>query len=183
MRPTILLLPALLLVLPAAAVAQSAPSADTVLIRSALSAAPESVAEHATVASFDGAVLREGSGDWVCLPDMPDVPNNAPMCLDANWREVIDALQNKREPQYSGVAVSYMLQGDNPVSNTDPYATAPTAENQWIQTGGPHIMIAVSDLTLLEGMSTDPENGGPWVMWAETPYAHIMVPTVPRPDR
>ena len=23
----------------------------------------------------------------------------------------------------------------------------------------------------------DPENGGPYVMWKGTPYAHIMVPT------
>ena len=27
-----------------------------------------------------------------------------------------------------------------------------------------------------EGISTDPNNGGPFVMWAGTPYAHIMVP-------
>jgi hypothetical protein len=25
-------------------------------------------------------------------------------------------------------------------------------------------------------MSTDPWNGGPYVMWKGTPYAHIMVP-------
>ena len=30
--------------------------------------------------------------------------------------------------------------------------------------------------TLLEGYSTDPENGGPYVMWTGTPYAHLMVP-------
>jgi hypothetical protein len=27
-----------------------------------------------------------------------------------------------------------------------------------------------------EGISTDPHNGGPYVMYADTPYAHIMVP-------
>lgn len=41
-------------------------------------------------------------------------------------------------------------------------------------------MIVVSDQELLEGLPTDPENGGPWVMWKDTPYAHIMIPTVPR---
>ena len=28
----------------------------------------------------------------------------------------------------------------------------------------------------LAGISTDPRSGGPWVMWADTPYAHVMVP-------
>jgi hypothetical protein len=28
----------------------------------------------------------------------------------------------------------------------------------------------------LKNISTDHLNGGPWVMWPDTPYAHIMVP-------
>lgn len=182
MRSIILLPFALLLTAPAVAVAQSGSVSVDERIRNALSAAPASVAEHATVADFDGTVLRAGTSDWVCMPDMPDVPNDSPMCLDANWRELIDAVQNQRAPTYSGMAISYMLQGDMPVSNTDPYAQGATAENQWIQEGEPHIMVAVSDLTMLEGLSTDPDNGGPFVMWKGTPYAHIMIPTVPRPE-
>lgn len=154
---------------------------DAERIRSALSAAPASVADIATVATFEGRTLREGSSDWVCLPDMPEVPNDSPMCLDAKWREVIDAWQNRREPDYSGMGFSYMLQGDMPVSNTDPFAEAATADNQWIQEGRPHIMVLVSDHAMLEGLSTDPDNGGPWVMWKGTPYAHIMIPTIARP--
>ena len=182
MRPIILLPLALLMAFPTAVSSQSGAASVDARIRNALSAAPAAVAEHATVADFDGTVLRQGTNGWVCLPDMPDVPNNSPMCLDANWRELIDAVQNKREPRYTGMAISYMLQGDMPVSNTDPFATGPTTTNQWIQVGEPHIMVAVSDLTMLEGISTDPNNGGPFVMWKGTPYAHIMIPTVPRPE-
>jgi hypothetical protein len=29
---------------------------------------------------------------------------------------------------------------------------------------------------LLEGITTDPTTGGPYVMWKDTPYAHIMIP-------
>jgi hypothetical protein len=29
---------------------------------------------------------------------------------------------------------------------------------------------------LLELFPTDPNNGGPYVMWKGTPYAHLMVP-------
>jgi hypothetical protein len=36
-------------------------------------------------------------------------------------------------------------------------------------------------MTKLSALPTDPNNGGPWVMWKGTPYAHIMVPVGPMP--
>ena len=36
------------------------------------------------------------------------------------------------------------------------------------------------DQSYLEGVSTDHLNGGPWVMWPDTPYGHLMIPVVPR---
>jgi hypothetical protein len=41
---------------------------------------------------------------------------------------------------------------------------------------GAHLMMLIPDLSMLEGMSTDHRNGGPWVMWPDTPYAHLMIP-------
>ena len=35
---------------------------------------------------------------------------------------------------------------------------------------------SLREAALLEGISTDPQNGGPYVMWKGTPYAHVMVP-------
>ncbi len=59
------------------------------------------------------------------------------------------------------------------VSNTDPYATEPTADNDWVKEG-PHLMILMPDPATLEGLSTDPADPV-YVMWKGTPYAHIMV--------
>jgi hypothetical protein len=42
--------------------------------------------------------------------------------------------------------------------------------------GVPHLMIIVPNSSALEGLPTDPSGGGPWVMWQNTPYVHIMVP-------
>jgi hypothetical protein len=42
-------------------------------------------------------------------------------------------------------------------------------------------MVLTPDTNQLEALPTDPHNGGPWVMWKGTKYAHIMVPTVPMP--
>ena len=157
------------------------PAGDQALIANALSAAPPSVASTASVQTMDGRTLRKGTSDWVCMPDMPDVPNNTPMCLDAEWRGVIDAWMHKRPPTIKKIGFGYMLQGDMPVSNTDPFATAPTAANQWIADGAPHVMILFPDQRLLDSMPTDPQNGGPFVMWKGTPYAHVMVPTTRAP--
>jgi hypothetical protein len=115
------------------------------------------------------------------MPDMAEVPNDTPMCLDAQWRDFMDALMHKRTPKVTRMGFAYMLQGDMPVSNVDPFATAPTATNQWIQHGEPHIMVLVPDKRMLESVSADPNNGGPFVMWKGTPYAHIMVPTTAAP--
>jgi hypothetical protein len=41
-------------------------------------------------------------------------------------------------------------------------------------------MIIVPDTNMLQGISDDPNNGGPYVMWKGTTYAHIMVPVGPR---
>jgi len=69
-----------------------------------------------------------------------------------------------------------MLKGDKGASNTNPHATTPTADNQWV-VSGPHIMILPTDVSQLDACPTDWTKGGPWVMWKGTPYAHIMVPT------
>lgn len=48
-------------------------------------------------------------------------------------------------------------------------------DNQWVRTG-PHLMVIVPDKALLEGIPTDPRAGGPYVMWKDTPFAHVMIP-------
>ena len=73
--------------------------------------------------------------------------------------------------------IGYMLAGDCPVSNTDPSATAPTKDNQWINAEGPHLMLILPASAGYEGVPTDPYSGKPYVMWKDSPYVHIMVPT------
>lgn len=176
-----------LLLLGGAASAQSGPPSEAAseeMTRSASSAAPLSVTGEATIVSRtmppsgDGGadVLREGTNGWVCMPDNPEVPGDSPACLDATWRAFLDALLEGEEPPADGgLGVGYMLRGDFPVSNRDPSATEPTADNEWIPDSGPHVMLLVPDTSVLEDLPTSPGDG-PWVMWAGTPWAHVMVP-------
>ena len=165
------LVPAALLLAMSAAVADDA---EQDAVAEALSAGWPGMAAEATVVDWEGNVLKEGTNGYICLPTPPMLSGNAPMCMDAEWMKWADAWQNKKEYAAETIGVSYMLKGDEGASNIDPYAEGPTENNEWIKEG-PHLMI-VAPAELLEGFPTDPQNGGPYVMWKGTPYAHLMVP-------
>jgi hypothetical protein len=145
------------------------------MIAQAMSAGPASISAEATIMDSDGTILREGSNGWTCMPHtMPG--DNAPMCNDALWMKMMQAVGSKAEFEADGVGISYMLQGDYGagVSNATPYHPDPKNAEDYTETG-PHLMIVVPK-ELLKGITTDPSSGGPYVMWGDTPYAHIMVP-------
>jgi hypothetical protein len=140
------------------------------------SAAPASLSKHATILNRDGQVVRIGSNGWMCLPDDPNTTGTDSICMNESWRNFMDTLKNKKKPTYTQVGIAYMLQGDRPVSNTDPYATEPKPGDDWVDQLGAHIMVLVPDADTLKSVPTNPRNGGPWIMWAGTPYAHLMIP-------
>lgn len=148
-------------------------SADA-LKKDALAAAWPGMREDATVVDWEGNVLKEGSNGYTCLPTPAMLSGNAPMCFDAEWMKWADAWANKKDYTAETLGISYMLAGDEGASNIDPYAEGPTDDNEWVEEGA-HLMI-LAPAELLEGFPTDPNNGGPYVMWKGTPYAHLMVP-------
>ena len=150
------------------------------MIESATSAGPASISADATVMDWEMNEIRAGSNEWTCLPDRPDTPGQDPWCVNEPWLDFLHAYVNQTEPTYTEIGVAYMLQGDTPVSNADPYATSPTGPEDWVTGLGAHIMMLVPDRSLLEGVSTDHRNGGHWVMWPNTPYAHLMIPVESR---
>jgi len=152
----------------------------TAAIKSAMSAGPASVSANATIQDWEGNILRKGSNGWTCLPDRSETAGDDPWCVNEPWLNLIDALMSKKQPTYTGFGIAYMLRGDTPVSNSDPYATEPTGKEDWVTDLGAHLMLLVPDRSLLKAFSTDHRNGGPWVMWPDTPYAHIMVPVEDR---
>ena len=82
--------------------------------------------------------------------------------------------QEKADLHQMGIA--YMLQGDTPVSNTDPYAKQKKAGDDWVEGLGAHMMVLVPDVKALKNLPTNSKSGGPWIMWPNTPYAHLMLP-------
>jgi hypothetical protein len=164
----------------AAPAAESVANSQEDVIRNAERAGPESIAAESTVMDWEMNVIRAGSNGWTCLPDRPDTAEDDPWCVDEPWLNFLNAYMTQTEPSYGNIGFAYMLVGDTAVSNSDPYATEPTGPEDWVTDLHGHLMMLVPDLAMLEGISTDHRNGGPWIMWPDTPYAHIMIPVESR---
>jgi hypothetical protein len=161
--------------------AMGKPMSDAQLIASALSAAPAGLHKGATVvaASADGSIrtVRKGNNGFTCMPDSPETPGPDPMCWDAGAAAWVDAWLKHAAPPAGKVGLMYMLAGGTDASNTDPYGKAPSQANHWIKTG-PHVMITGADAAFYDSYpkSADPDTSQPYVMWAGTPYQHLMAP-------
>ena len=164
----------------ASAAAQAAGnSADQTIIASAMQAAPAKVAANATVVAMDKdgmRTVRAGNNGFTCMPDNPTTPGPDPMCMDAAAMAWAKAWMSHQTPP-ANVGFMYMLAGGTDASNTDPYAQKPTQENHWVETG-PHVMLVGADAAFYDmyPKAAEPDTSVPYVMWAGTPYQHLMIP-------
>ncbi len=161
--------------------ADSKAMTDEEIVKSAMTAAPAGVAKGATIVAMqaDGKMrtVRKGTNGFTCMADNPETPGPDPMCMDQNAMEWVHAWVSHTSPTVGKVGFMYMLSGGTDASNTDPYATKPTASNHWVKTG-PHIMVVGADASFYESYpkGADPDTSRPYVMWAGTPYQHLMAP-------
>ena len=144
-------------------------------IKRALSAAPPSVAKAAKVVDMDAqgkrTVLREGTNGFTCFPGNPGEVGNAAMCADApSMQWINDLLSHRPKPTNTEPGVIYMLIGGTDWSATDPYATSGTPIKE-----PPHWMIMWPFDPKSSGLPTTPKQTGTWIMWAGTPWAHLMI--------
>jgi hypothetical protein len=150
------------------------------LVQTALSAAPASITEHAAIIDMNAKVdslkqLRAGTNGWTCVADDTTAHHMGPLCVDAQWMKWFEAWQGHKPTNVTAVGTAYMLAGANDASNTNPYATAPDSGKGWV-VSGPHLMIIAPGAHPFAGLPTEPTNNSPYVMFPNTPYAHIMVP-------
>jgi hypothetical protein len=149
-------------------------SSDQDYIARVMKAAPPQVLEQATIVRMDGSsmkTLRTGTNQWTCME-----ANGVPMCMDPGAMEWAHAWQSHGTPT-DKTGFIYMLAGDTGASNTDPWASAKTADNHWVETGS-HVMIVGAAAKTMTGYQTsaDPDPTKPYVMWPGSPYAHLMIP-------
>lgn len=159
--------------LTAASVAGPSESTQSKIAR-ALSAGPPSIGRGATVldmgANGKNAVLRKGTNGWTCVPGHPGVVGDDPFCADeAAMQWGSDWAAHKPKPTIKTPGIMYMLRGATDWSASDPWATKGTPIHE-----PPHWMV-MYPYTAATGLTTKIKNDGTWIMWAGTPYAHVMI--------
>jgi hypothetical protein len=159
---------------------QAQQTSDSDYIAGVMAAAPAAVVKGATIVQMQKGgsprTVQSGTNGFTCMMLDPKTP----MCADKNamaWAQALMA----HTTALSSVGFVYMLGGDDGASNTNPYDTAASATNHWVTTG-PHVMIVGSAVgTMGYPTTADPDPTKPYVMWANTPYAHLMIPVTTQP--
>jgi hypothetical protein len=151
------------------------PETKETKIARALAAAPANIAKDAKVVDRDdnGAetLLREGSNGFTCFPGHPGVVGDNPYCAnEAALRWESDFMALKAKPSNTEPGIEYMLLGATDWSATDPNATSGTPIKE-----PPHWMILWPFDAKTTGLPTEPKQTGTWIMWAGTPWAHLMI--------
>jgi hypothetical protein len=130
----------------------------------------------ATILNMDAdgqmKAIQAGTNGWTCMD-----PGGAPMCADEAAMEWAKAWKSKA-PAPQKLGLIYMLNGDNGASNTDPYATEETQDNNWIKTGSHVMIVGTAAKSMMRGYPRDakPDPAKPYVMWPGTAYEHLMLP-------
>jgi hypothetical protein len=152
------------------------------LVRDALQPLPEVLRADATVvlevASGKRAVLRKGTGNVICRADTPARGFDV-FCyqkdMDAFWtrfaqlaregksneeiRNALSAEASAGEMKIFAGATVYELSGDS------------------VESSLPSMAIFLPNATAAStGLSTERSHYRPWLMWAGTPFAHVMIP-------
>ena len=151
----------------------------------AMSAGPEAIAVGATIMDWPTesgsppTVLRAGTNGWVCYPASPAVPVNDPKCLDQVARLWSQGVETGEASTLSTMGVGYMLAGGGTASVSDPSSREPSEGGEWRVEPGHATLHFPPGALDAAGLPESPDVGGPWVMWASTPWAHVMVPFGP----
>jgi len=144
-------------------------------IARAMSAAPATIAKDARIIDQDEqgteTVLREGTNGFTCFPGHPGSVGDDPHCSnEAALRWERDFLALKPKPTNTEPGIVYMLQGGSDWSAADPNATSGTPLKE-----PPHWRILWPFDAKTTGLPTEPGQSGAWIMYAGTPWAHLMV--------
>ena len=169
-------LPTLALVaLPHAALAQIA-RAD--FIKKAVTGASAAIGAKATIAHIDTGskavhTWRQGTNGFTCtlLPDGSD----APVCADAQgWQWVVDAFTGKPKPTNTAPGIAYMAAGGVHHETPDGgIVMMPGANTKAVQEP-PHWMLLWPVDAATSGLPTK-STAATYIMFAGTPYAHLMI--------
>jgi len=174
---------------PPPASTRSAPTSgdqsDQWKIVNALTAAPDFIADNATVMDWpaqagehqQGRILRKGNNGWTCMPDRPGKPAHDPMCADDTMMEWIKATLAGRQPNIDRVGIAYMLQGEAGADQNDLSVKTPPEGQDWYYVG-PHVMVVLPDANkeALKYVNEDISTSEPYVTALPSSSPLLVIP-------
>jgi hypothetical protein len=164
---------------PALSRAQAPAMSDAQFTTTAQSAAPAAISGQAAIVRIDAAKktttqVRAGTNGFTCsvIPD----ESNAPFCADKNgWGWMSAAFTGQPAPPNATPGLCYMGQGgmhfETPTGDIVMMASATTKAVK----EPPHWMLLSAIDPATSGLPTKPNPTGVYIMFAGTPYAHLMV--------
>ncbi|MGH7526029.1 MAG: hypothetical protein ACREMX_04945 [Gemmatimonadales bacterium] len=184
MKLTLLFPTIALLVLPTVALraqakpAGQSPQETAEFIREAEAGAPARIAAQATIARLEPngktTTVRQGSNRFTCtlLPD----GSNAPYCGDESaFRWMVAAMSKQPKPPTTQPGIGYMAKGGVHFETPDgEIVMQPSAQTKEVKEP-PHWMLLWPVDPVTSGIPTRPNAGGTYIMFAGTPYAHLMI--------
>jgi hypothetical protein len=171
---------AVLLILPSIALHAQAspPEAQAEFIKAAEEGAPARISSKAAIARLEptGKLIpvRPGSNGFTCTL-MPD-ESTAPLCADEHaLRWFVAAVAKQPKPPAAAPGVAYMAKGgmhyETPAGEVVMNKSAETKDVR----EPPHWMLLTPLDPAATGIPARPNAGGSYIMFAGTPYAHLMV--------
>jgi hypothetical protein len=149
-------------------------------IAAAQKAAPASISENAAVIRLEhgGKITkyRDGTNGFTCLFGLPGDPEEAPVCADANAMQWLsDAMSGKPTPTNAVPGIAYMGAGGAHYVNAQGESVMEGGADIKVVKEPPHWMVFAPFDPKTTGLSTRPTTGGAWIMFAGTPYSHLMI--------
>lgn len=143
------------------------------------SAAPPSIAKEATIMiPGEGGKLveaKKGTNGFTCFPDIGDTPALDPICADDAVNQWITSMTNNEpKPANTVPGISYMAQGGQHWEK-DGKILMKEEEGAKLVNEPAHWMVMWPFDEKLTGLPTLPNPSGVYIMFAGSPYAHLMV--------
>jgi hypothetical protein len=144
----------------------------------ALSGAPPHIAKEAGIMIYgaDGKLTetKKSANGFTCIPTVMNLPYPDPMCMDAavqQWKT--DLMNNAPKPTNTVPGIAYMARGGSHFEKDGKVVMS--GDGAKIVKEPPHWMLMWPFDAAATKLPTAPNPSGVYIMFEDSPYAHLMV--------
>ena len=159
--------------------AQAPAMSDAQYIKMAEAGAAPAIGSKAAIARIDAkgnvTVIRPGTNGFTCVVGVPG-DAASPFCADKEaltW--ITSAAAGLPKPTNSAPGIAYMAQGGNQLQVPGGESVMAPGPNTHMVKEPPHWMLMWNFDAAATGLPTKENPSGVYIMFAGTPYAHLMI--------